>query len=181
MFKLMDKKIIAILRKLFLLYWPYASLYQKCSNYIDPLKNMAARDLYSDSHWSGLIHFGLNDNYVSPCQGRETIRIYHECKGRTKDRRLASQGLPSDDKWWSRGTDFLSYPHWNNGFFFLLTTVFFFKISFQKFLNKLRCNFTWWCHLNITMTSLDDNVREFQYNQCMKPSRDSLGKIAWVR
>ena len=31
------------------------------------------------------------------------------------------------------------------------------------------------------MTSLDDNVREFQYNQCMKPSHDSLGKIAWVR
>ena len=31
------------------------------------------------------------------------------------------------------------------------------------------------------MTSLDDNVCEFQYNQCMKPSRDSLGKIAWVR
>ena len=31
------------------------------------------------------------------------------------------------------------------------------------------------------MTSLDVNVREFQYNQCMLPSRDSLGKIAWVR
>ena len=31
------------------------------------------------------------------------------------------------------------------------------------------------------MTSLDDNVREFQYNQFMKPSRDSLGKVAWVR
>ena len=26
------------------------------------------------------------------------------------------------------------------------------------------------------MTSLDDKVREFQYNQCMEPSRDS-----WVR
>ena len=49
------------------------------------------------------------------------------------------------------------------------------------------------------MTSLDQNVRRFQYlsifqyvltperdvrrvfNQCMKPSCDSLGKIAWVR
>ena len=27
------------------------------------------------------------------------------------------------------------------------------------------------------MTSLDDHVREFQFTQCMKPSRDSLGKI----
>ena len=34
---------------------------------------------------------------------------------------------------------------------------------------------------NITMTSLDDHVLEFQYNQCMKPSCDTLGKIAWVR
>ena len=31
------------------------------------------------------------------------------------------------------------------------------------------------------MTSPDDRVREFQYNQCIQPSRDSLGKIAWVR
>ena len=28
------------------------------------------------------------------------------------------------------------------------------------------------------MTSLDDHVLEFQYNQCMYLSRDSLGKIA---
>ena len=31
------------------------------------------------------------------------------------------------------------------------------------------------------MKSLDDHVREFQYNQCIMPSCDSLGKIAWVR
>ena len=49
------------------------------------------------------------------------------------------------------GRIFLSYPHANNGFFFLLTTVFiylsiyliiYFKISFQKALNTVRCNFT---------------------------------------
>ena len=26
------------------------------------------------------------------------IRIYHECEGRPENRRLASRGLPSDDK-----------------------------------------------------------------------------------
>ena len=55
------------------------------------------------------------------------IRIYHECEGgieyknlswvwgldrkiRLKDRHLASRGLPSDDKLWSRGTDFSILP-----------------------------------------------------------------------
>ena len=79
------------------------------------------------------------------------------------------------------GLIFLSYPHANNGFFFLLTTGFYFKISFQKSPNMPWCNFTWRRHFNIAMTSLDDHVREFQYNQCMKSSGDSLGKIAWVR
>ena len=31
------------------------------------------------------------------------------------------------------------------------------------------------------MMSLDDHVREFQYNQCIYHSRDGLDKIAWVR
>ena len=38
-----------------------------------------------------------------------------------KDHLLASGGLPSDDKWWSWGIYFLSHPHTNNRFFFLLT------------------------------------------------------------
>ena len=55
------------------------------------------------------------------------IRIYHECEGgieknRPKDHWLASRGLPSDDKRWSQGTDFLSHPKTNNEVFFLLTT-----------------------------------------------------------
>ena len=62
---------------------------------------------------------------------------------------------------------FLFYPHTNNGFFFLLTTIFYSKISFQKSLNTLTCNITWWHYFNITMTSVDDHVREFQYKQCM--------------
>ena len=58
------------------------------------------------------------------------------------------------------GRIILSYPHTNNGFFFLLTTVFFFsKISFQKSLNKLLDAIS---HDDVTMTSLDDHVREFQ-------------------
>ena len=71
----------------------------------------------------------------------------------SEDRRLASRGeaclvLPNGDP---EGRIFLSYPHMNNGLFFLLTTVFiylfiylfiYFKISFQKSMNTLRCNFT---------------------------------------
>ena len=37
------------------------------------------------------------------------IRILHDGKIRLEDHRLASQGLPSDDKQWSQGTDFF-YP-----------------------------------------------------------------------
>ena len=117
----------------------------------------------------------------------KNIRIYHECEGRIE------KSVPRIDVWHHEacrvmtkvdpeGLIFLSYPHTNIGFFFLLTsTVLYLKISFQKSLNTLRYNFTWWHNFNITKTSLDDNVCEFQYNQCMKPSRDSLGKIAWVR
>ena len=38
----------------------------------------------------------------------------------TGDRRLASQGLPSDDKRWSWETEFPSHPHMINEFFILL-------------------------------------------------------------
>ena len=36
-----------------------------------------------------------------------------------EDRRFASQGLPIDDKCWSRGLDFLSHTNTNSGLFFL--------------------------------------------------------------
>ena len=63
------------------------------------------------------------------------INIYHECEGRIEKSvpritfwhheacRVMTNGVPE-------GWIFLSHPHTNNGFFFLLTTVFYFKISF---------------------------------------------------
>ena len=52
-----------------------------------------------------------------------------------EDHRLASRGLPSDDKRWSRGTEFLFHPHTNNGFLFLLTTKY--RISYWKSMKRL--------------------------------------------
>ena len=76
------------------------------------------------------------------------IRIYHECGGRVEKsvQRIAvwhhkaclvmTNGDPE-------GRIFLTYPYTNNGFYFLLTTVFiYFKTIFQKSLITLRCNFT---------------------------------------
>ena len=77
------------------------------------------------------------------------IRTYQECGGRIEKIvpriavwhheacRVMTNGDPE-------GRIFLSYPHTNNGIFFLLITVFiiYFKISFQRYLNTLRCNFT---------------------------------------
>ena len=57
------------------------------------------------------------------------------------------------------GRIFLSYPHTNNGFFFLLTTVFIYL-----FLNKL---------LEVP------EYPKMQFHMMML--RDVLGKIAWVR
>ena len=69
------------------------------------------------------------------------------------------------------GRIFLTYPHTNNGFFFLLTTVFLIENKLPEVPEYAKMRF----HM---MTSLkhnkdvDDNVREFQYNQCITPSRD---------
>ena len=77
------------------------------------------------------------------------IRIYHECEGRIEKPvpriavphheacRVMTNGDPE-------GRIILSYPHTNNEFFFLLTTVFIylFKVSLQKSLNTLGFNFT---------------------------------------
>ena len=57
------------------------------------------------------------------------IRIYHECEGRIEKSVLriavwhheACRLMTNVDP---EGRIFLSYPHSNNGFFFLLTTVF---------------------------------------------------------
>ena len=70
------------------------------------------------------------------------IAVWHH-----EARRVMTNGDPG-------GWIFLSHPHTNNGFFFLRTKVIiylsiylsilfiYFKISFQKSLNTLRCNFT---------------------------------------
>ena len=78
------------------------------------------------------------------------IRIYHECEGRIE--KYVPRIADWHHKAWRVMTNsdpevriFLSYPHTNNEFFFLLTTVFIYlfilKISFQKSLNMLRCIF----------------------------------------
>ena len=78
-----------------------------------------------------LCNIGINNN----------IRIHHECEGRIEKfvPRSASFGITRLADWqvmtngYPEVRIFLSYPHMNNGFFFLLTTVFFyFEISFQK-------------------------------------------------
>ena len=65
------------------------------------------------------------------------------------------------------GWIFLSYAHTNNGFFFLLTTVFLFKNKLPDVPEYTKIQFHMMTSLNITMMSLDDNVREFQCNQCL--------------
>ena len=59
------------------------------------------------------------------------------------------------------GRIFLSYPHTNNGFLFLAHHCFFYYLNMlPEVPDYAEIKF----HM---MTSLDDNVREFQFNQCM--------------
>ena len=114
------------------------------------------------------------------------IRIYHECEVGIE------KSVPRITDWHHEACRVMTNGDPRDGFFYPTITrimdsfscsplFFYLKISFQKSLNTLRYNFTRGRHFTITMTSLDDNVCEFQYNQCKLPSRDSLGKIAWVR
>ena len=64
------------------------------------------------------------------------LKIYHECEDRIE------KSCPRITVWHEvcrvitngdiEGEIFLSYLHMNNGFFFMLSTVFYFKISFRK-------------------------------------------------
>ena len=66
------------------------------------------------------------------CRDLNPIRIYHECEGRVEKsvpriavwHHEACRVMTNGD---TEGQIFLSYLHTNNGFFFLLTTVFLFK------------------------------------------------------
>ena len=88
-------------------------------------------------------------NFVWGIHVRYNNTIYHECEGSIEKsvprigicHHKACQVMTNGDP---EGWIFLSYPHTNNGFFFLLITLLFiyFKISLQKSLNMLRCNFT---------------------------------------
>ena len=68
---------------------------------------------------------------------------------RPEDRHLASRGSPSDDKRWSRGSYFSTLPSHEKWILFLahhrfclfMYVFIYFKVSFQKSLNTLRCNF----------------------------------------
>ena len=115
------------------------------------------------------------------------VRIYHVCElWRDKSVlritvwhheacRVMTNGAPE-------GQIFASHDHTNSGFFFLLNIVYF-KISFQKSLYTPRCIISRCRHFDITMTSLDDHVREFSYiyTTNVHPSYDSLDKITGVR
>ena len=88
----------------------------------------------------------------------DIINIYHKCGGWIK-------------KFASRITVWHHQACWGRDFYSTLTRIMntfscsplsnYFKISFLKYLNMLRCNTTWWRHFDITMTSLDYNAREF--------------------
>ena len=78
---------------------------------------------------------------------------------------LPMEQLVMSDKWARK--IFLSYPHTDTILFFLLTTVFILKNKRQEVLEYAKIQFHMMTSFNITMASLDDNVREFQYNQCM--------------
>ena len=64
------------------------------------------------------------------------IKIYHECEGGIEKsvsriavwHHEACQGMTNGDP---EGRIFLSYPHTNNGYFFLLTTVFIYLFTLK--------------------------------------------------
>ena len=65
------------------------------------------------------------------------------------------------------GLIFLSYPHTSNGFFFLLTTVFYlfmyFEIRSQRSLNASRCNFTGWRYFTSWVKKNMGKIRFFHH------------------
>ena len=78
----------------------------------------------------------------------DIVRIYNECEGRIEKsvpmlsiwHHEACRVMTNDDL---EGPIFLSYPHTNNGFFFLLTTSFFlFQNKLPGVPEHVRYNFT---------------------------------------
>ena len=89
----------------------------------------------------------------------QNIRIYHECDGRIEKSAQGSPfGISRLAEWWQTviPRDRFFYPTLTRILdSFSCVSHFYLKNSFQKPLNTLRYNFTWWRHFNITMTSLD--------------------------
>ena len=97
--------------------------------------------------------------------GCGNTRIYHECEGRIEKSVLRITDLHHEacrvmTKGDPQGQIFLSYPHTNNGFFFLLTIVF----------NYL---------FEIKLPEVPEYAKNTQFH--MMTLHDVLGKIAWVR
>ena len=100
-----------------------------------------------------------------PPHGPVIIRIYHECEGGieksvpriTNWHHEACRVMTNGDR---EGLIFLSHPHTNNGFFFLLTAKY--LILYWKNMKKasrkswIRWHATWWRHFIIAMTSRND-------------------------
>ena len=104
-------------------------------------------------------------------------------KIRPEDHPLASEDLPSDDKRWSRGTDFYIASTHESWILFLahyLILHFMFEEESQKFLNMLWYDMLWWRQFIITTSRLM-TMRMSSNTTKVLPSRDTLGKIAWVR
>ena len=135
--------------------WKYIRIYHECEGRIEKsipritLWHHEACRVMTKGDPEGWIFLSYSHTKYLPkgCEWNN-IRIYHECEGRIEKSILritdwhheACRVMTNGDP---EGQIFLSYPHTNNGFFFLLTTVFiYFKISFQKSLNTLRCYFT---------------------------------------
>ena len=98
----------------------------------------------------GVVGQDTHQKITSGSRFPRNIRIYHECEGRIEKSvsritiwhheacRVMTNGDP-------KGWIFLSCPQRNNRFFScspLFFYLFYFKMSFQKSLNMLRCNFT---------------------------------------
>ena len=82
------------------------------------------------------INIATTDNYLQ--EVFKTIRIYHECEGGIE------KPVPRITVWHHEdcvvmtngdleGRIFLPFPHTNNGFFFLLTTVFIYLFLYLLF------------------------------------------------
>ena len=104
----------------------------------------------------------LNLNKKQIVSESNNIRIHHECEGGieksvpkiTDWHHEACRVMKNGDR---EGRIFLSHPHMNNGFFFLLTTKY--LILYWKNMKKtyrkswIQWDATWWGHFNITKTS----------------------------